>query len=391
PLDDMAGRLVEEAAAYARSGQAPLAECVLRALLSEVPEVEGDLLKVPRADTFPVQPSPWVLIAPTSSFWAFTRHLMGDYERLEGLLQEDPGQTGGLRLLEDQPDPSNVASVDVLPLLPLNPSQERAVTRTLEQRPLTVISGPPGTGKSQVVVAVLLNAWASGRTVLFASNNNKAVDVVREWVERFESEFPIVVRAGAKAVQNIQEVLRRTLNMAGVAAHGAAAATQAAELRKRRGTLVRERGQPQEALASGLPQRIDEAKATALRGNGEYRSRLAGLTEREAALKKEQGKLGFSSFFAEAVADALAATQAWLARIEHYEDLVRRDNLGRGELQRRILEHERQRNRAEVLDEALDLVSRRPGILADVTPEEIDTSDRATLVWEIKVKTARKQ
>ena len=39
---------------------------------------------------------------------------------------------------------------------------------------------PPGTGKSQVVVELLASCALAGRPVLFASKNNRAVDVVRE-------------------------------------------------------------------------------------------------------------------------------------------------------------------------------------------------------------------
>ena len=42
----------------------------------------------------------------------------------------------------------------------------------------TVVTGPPGTGKSQVLVNVVAAAVAQGDTVLFASKNNRAVDVV---------------------------------------------------------------------------------------------------------------------------------------------------------------------------------------------------------------------
>ncbi len=66
----------------------------------------------------------------------------------------------------------------LLQVLPLNTAQEDAARAGLEV-PLAVITGPPGTGKSQVVVDLLASCAAVGRPVLFASKNNKAVDVVR--------------------------------------------------------------------------------------------------------------------------------------------------------------------------------------------------------------------
>ena len=78
--------------------------------------------------------------------------------------------------------------------LSLNSEQRIAIERALT-RPLTVITGPPGTGKSQVVTALLMNAAWNGKRVLFASKNNKAVDVVEERVNAFGSR-PILLRLG---------------------------------------------------------------------------------------------------------------------------------------------------------------------------------------------------
>lgn len=61
--------------------------------------------------------------------------------------------------------------------LPLNPSQIDAVKSAMTN-PLTVITGPPGTGKSQVVGSIITNAALNGQSVLVSSKNHKAVDVV---------------------------------------------------------------------------------------------------------------------------------------------------------------------------------------------------------------------
>jgi very-short-patch-repair endonuclease len=83
---------------------------------------------------------------------------------------------------------------------PLNMEQRSAVRSALTE-PLTVITGPPGTGKSQVVTAVLVNAAWRGLRVLFASKNNKAVDVVTERMNSLTSH-PILLRMGNRDYQN---------------------------------------------------------------------------------------------------------------------------------------------------------------------------------------------
>jgi hypothetical protein len=66
--------------------------------------------------------------------------------------------------------------------------------------PLTVITGPPGTGKSQVVTAILVNAAWRGQRVLFASKNNKAVDVVMQRMNALSAR-PVMLRLGSRALQ----------------------------------------------------------------------------------------------------------------------------------------------------------------------------------------------
>lgn len=67
--------------------------------------------------------------------------------------------------------------------LRVNRSQEAALT-SIRTEPLTVVTGPPGTGKSQLVVNAVANAWLDGDTVLVASTNNAAVDVPAERADR---------------------------------------------------------------------------------------------------------------------------------------------------------------------------------------------------------------
>ena len=79
-----------------------------------------------------------------------------------------------------------------------------------------VLWGPPGTGKSQVVTDLLINAAWQGKKILFASKNNKAVDVVETRVNSLGPR-PILVRVGsnqyqAKLAEYLLDLLSTTAN-----------------------------------------------------------------------------------------------------------------------------------------------------------------------------------
>jgi len=78
----------------------------------------------------------------------------------------------------------------------LNDEQRDAV-KSAFSKPVTVVTGPPGTGKSQVVITVLANAYLKGEKVLFTSRNHKAVEVVESRLNSL-SGYPLVLRTGTK-------------------------------------------------------------------------------------------------------------------------------------------------------------------------------------------------
>ncbi|WP_134665261.1 MULTISPECIES: AAA domain-containing protein [unclassified Amycolatopsis] len=83
---------------------------------------------------------------------------------------------------------------------------QRAVLESAMTQQLTVATGPPGTGKSQLVANAVATALVNGQSVLVASTNNRAVDEV--W-ERCEKLVPgAVVRTGN---QQMKEREKRTL------------------------------------------------------------------------------------------------------------------------------------------------------------------------------------
>ena len=100
-------------------------------------------------------------------------------------------------------------SAELLEPLPLNSEQREAVENALAN-PITVITGPPGTGKSQVVSSILINAARRGRKVLFASKNNKAVDVVETRVNALGPR-PVLLRLGKQHQANLTEYLTELL------------------------------------------------------------------------------------------------------------------------------------------------------------------------------------
>jgi very-short-patch-repair endonuclease/RecA/RadA recombinase len=93
---------------------------------------------------------------------------------------------------------------EILEVLPLNDEQEKAVRSALSAD-VTLIAGPPGTGKTQVVANLIINAAMAGQNVLFTSKNNNAVDVVVKRVNSLNKELHLVLRYEKSAKQCISD------------------------------------------------------------------------------------------------------------------------------------------------------------------------------------------
>ncbi|MGC8651572.1 MAG: AAA domain-containing protein, partial [Minisyncoccia bacterium] len=92
---------------------------------------------------------------------------------------------------------SPVKGVEKIPVLPF-PSNEYQVKalQDIFQNKLSVITGPPGTGKSQFISNLLINLFLEGKSVLFVSHTNEAVDVVNQKLnEQFRN---LMLRTGKK-------------------------------------------------------------------------------------------------------------------------------------------------------------------------------------------------
>lgn len=125
-----------------------------------------------------------------------TRMLLEDLDELLNspeLLSTGPAAV----MLGQQPAPVSALPEPHPSVVPSTLAQDQAITSAMNNV-LTVVTGPPGTGKSQVLVNVVAAAVARGETVLFASNNNQAVDVVFDRLA-LTSPDACIVRAGASS------------------------------------------------------------------------------------------------------------------------------------------------------------------------------------------------
>lgn len=73
-----------------------------------------------------------------------------------------------------------------------NVSQFKAVKAALENQ-MSIIQGPPGTGKTQTILNIIANLLLQGKTVQVVSNNNAAIDNVREKLSSPEYEMGFIV------------------------------------------------------------------------------------------------------------------------------------------------------------------------------------------------------
>jgi very-short-patch-repair endonuclease len=105
----------------------------------------------------------------------------------------------GRWLSGDVADAGSPGEQPLIEVLPMNTEQRAALAAALSAQ-LTVVTGPPGTGKSQVVTNLLINAAWQGMKVLFASKNNKAVNVVEARVNGMGNR-PVLLRLGSGEYQ----------------------------------------------------------------------------------------------------------------------------------------------------------------------------------------------
>ena len=242
-------------------------------------------------------------ISVVAEWSGYTSTLREELRQLQ--TREDWSTTAAAHLLLDgfaqkedkRPPPGPLAA----PLV-CNQSQEETLER-LRTEPLTVVTGPPGTGKTQLVVNAVTNAWLDGDKVLVTSTNNGAVDVAVDRAEKDVSSG-LLVRTGNHGVRE-QVPDRITAASAQAATHHGNQAAARAQLKR----VATERIQLMEKLA-----RLDELDAELLQVVEEQEELRPALKEAARVLwtNASPSKLPISSDAIERRARRLLRT--WLFR-----------------------------------------------------------------------------
>lgn len=104
------------------------------------------------------------------------RELVHDLDAMEGAAD---WRAGASRFLFE-PAPPPAPALPESCTVELNDAQEAALAATATQA-LTVVDGPPGTGRRRMIAAIVADAWLRGETVLVSSAHDAAVDRLASW------------------------------------------------------------------------------------------------------------------------------------------------------------------------------------------------------------------
>ena len=168
--------------------QAWIAEALTRAGLPSA-RVEG-----PDADPLAMRQQPGLQVVAGAAIYT-VRDTAAPNVRgaLLGWASEVLSDTAFEALYSARDEPPPAPTVPVESPLPLNARQREAMERSRHET-ITVVSGPPGTGKSHLVAAAAIDEVGRGNTVLVATQSTYAGDVIADLLDRYPG--PRFIRFG---------------------------------------------------------------------------------------------------------------------------------------------------------------------------------------------------
>ncbi|MEM8909115.1 MAG: ATP-binding protein, partial [Bacteroidota bacterium] len=98
-------------------------------------------------------------------------------------------------LSEAKPSRNPATFNTVVAPIALSQSQEKVI-ESAEKYTLSLVNGPPGTGKSFTIAALATHFLAEGKSILIASKSNQAIEVIANKIEQDFQLQDIVVKAG---------------------------------------------------------------------------------------------------------------------------------------------------------------------------------------------------
>jgi len=109
--------------------------------------------------------------------------------------------------------PESVDTDDAYLPVPVDSSQLRAINMAANGVSF-VLHGPPGTGKSQTITAMIANALTKGRTVLFVAEKMAALEVVQKRLASLGIEdFCLELHSNKAVKKNVLDQLKRGLDI----------------------------------------------------------------------------------------------------------------------------------------------------------------------------------